>query len=528
MRKLIAELKRRNVFKVAIVYLAAAWLMMQVVDVMFPALGLQPWTVTLAIALLLIGFPIALAMAWAFELTPGSIRRETAQAKSADGVSTPAQGPSPARLADAARPTEEHKSIAVLPFLDMSPDRNNEYFSDGMTEELLNVLARIPDLRVASRTSCFALKGKDLDIHELAERLNVGHVLEGSVRKAGDRLRITAQLIEAGTDSHLWSESYDRKLDDIFAIQDDIARKIGDALKLRFHTRTRPHTTPSNTRAYDLYLRGLSFLHRFGPKSLGYAIDMFRRSTEADPGFAPAWAAMANAHATMAIYYSGGTTHLEAADEASRRAVEHAPELAEAHSARALFHLARRNYDDAAKAFERAIELNPRLFDTWYQYARTAVHQGRMRRALELFEKAAEVNPEDYQGPLIAAPIYRSLGDEENARKADRRGVALAERHLEDYPDNARAYFLASAALLSLGERDKAFEWSERALAIDPDDPSARYNVACFYAQAGDINRALDYLETSLASRSWVENDPELEPLRKHPRYRAFIASLDD
>jgi adenylate cyclase len=528
MRKLIAEFKRRSVFKVAIVYSAVAWLVMQVVDVMFPALGLQPWTVTLAIVLLIIGFPISLVMAWAFELTPEGIKRDS-EREPATGGAEPLQEPPKVHFAgDARQIAETSKSIAVLPFLDLSPAGDNEYFSDGMTEELLSVLGRMPDLRVASRTSCFALKGKGLDIREVAERLRVGHVLEGSVRKSGESVRITAQLIEVSTDSHLWSESYDRKLENIFSIQDDIARKIGDALELRFHDRARPHTATQSTRAYDLYLRGLSFLHRFGPKSLGYAIDMLRRSTAADPGFAPAWAAIADAHAAMAIYYSGGPAHLESADEASRRAVERAPELAEAHTSRALSHLARRNYDEAAKAFERAIELNPRLFEAWYYYARTAVHQGRMHRALELFEKAAAVNPDDFQGPLIAAPIYRSLGYEDKAREADQRGVALAERHLEDYPDNARAYFLATGSLLHSGNRDKAFEWVRRAIAIDPDDPSARYNTACFYAQAGDLDLALDYLERSVTSRSWAENDPDLEPLHDHPRYRALMESLDE
>jgi adenylate cyclase len=151
-----------------------------------------------------------------------------------------------------------------------------------------------------------------------------------------------------------------------------------------------------------------------------------------------------------------------------------------------------------------------------------------MQQALELFEKASEVDPDDYQSPLLAAPIYRKLGNEKKAVEADRRGVALAERHLENYPDNARAYFLAAASLLNIGERNKAFDWAEKAVAIDPDDPNTRYNIACFYAQAGETDRAMAFLQGSMTSRSWVANDPELDPIRDDPRFKAFVETLPD
>lgn len=527
MRKLLEELKQRHVFRVAAVYVIAGWIIMQVVDVMFPALGLQSWTMTLVAALLIVGFPIALLMAWALELTPQGIRRATpALPDDAATLGARPDRPDPAPAipaSEGAAPLDPQKSIAVLPFADMSPERDNEYFSDGLCEELLNVLTRVPGLRVASRTSCFAFKGKDADIPAVAERLRVTHVVEGSVRKHGERIRITAQLIEAATDTHLWSDTWDRNLGDIFVIQDDIARSIVEALALTLNPGDAPDATTRNPRAYDHYLKGLSFYHRFGPKSQGFAIDMFGRATALDPGFAKAWAGLAGSHAALAVYHGGGEAALEAADEASRKAVELAPQLADAHAARAIYFSARERFDQAARAFERAITLNPGLFEAWYQYARTALHQGRHRRALELFERAAEVNPDDYQSPLIAAPIYRSLGHEDKAVEAERRGVALAERHLEDYPDNARAYFLASSALWNLGRREDAYAWNDRAIAIDPEDPSTRYNIACFYAQVGEIDRAFELLENSITSRSWAENDPELKPLHADPRFKALM-----
>jgi adenylate cyclase len=529
MREFLAELRQRHVFRVAVVYAIAGWLIMQVVDVMFPALGLPRWTLTLVAALLIVGFPVALLLAWALELTPAGIRRSsptvvketaTPDAK-ADDVD-----PAPALSTPESMDEPTRKSIAVLPFTDLSPAHDNEYFSDGLCEELLNVLTTVPDLRVASRTSCFAFKGKDVDIPTVAERLRVSHVVEGSVRKSGERIRITAQLIEADTDTHLWSETWDRSLGDIFAIQDEIARSIVEALALKLNPGDVPDATTRNPRAYDHYLKGLSFYHRFGPKSQGFAIEMFGRATALDPGFAKAWAGLAGAHAVLAVYHGGGEAALAAADEASRKAVDLAPAMAEAHAARAVYFSARERFDEAARAFERAIALNPGLFEAWYQYARTALHQGRYRRALELFERAAEVNPDDYQTPLIAAPLYRSLGQEGKASEAERRGVALAERHLEDYPDNARAYFLATSALWRLGRKKEADAWIERALAIDPGDPATRYNIACFYAQVGEVDKAFGFLENTVTSRSWAENDPDLEPLRADPRFKVLMERL--
>ena len=514
-------MRQRNVIKVALVYLAAGWVLMQIVDVMFPALALPPWALTLVASLLMLGFPIALVLAWALELTPEGIRRAPGKGAAEAPAGAPTQsGAQPVAGEGAA------KSIAVLPFADMSPEHDQEYFSDGLTEELLNVLTRVPDLRVASRTSCFAFKDKNADIRTVAERLQVSHVVEGSVRKAGERIRITAQLIEADTDSHLWSETWDRDVGDIFAIQDDIARSIVDVLALKLRPGDEPDATTRDPRAYDLYLKGLSFYHRFGPKSQVYAIDLFKRATKLDPGFAKAWAGLAGSHAILAVYHGGGEAALAATDEASRKAIELAPELAEAHTARAIAYSAMQRFDDAAREFEHAIRLNPQLYEAWYYYARTAMHQNRPRRALELYERAAEVNPDDYQVPLLSAPVYRSLGMEDKAREAGRRGVMLAERHVEDYPDNARAYFLASSPLVDLGRMEQAIEWVERAIAIDPDDPSTRYNVACFYAQLGEIEKALDYLEGSVTSRSWLESDPDLDPLRSHPRFQAYVETL--
>jgi adenylate cyclase len=421
------------------------------------------------------------------------------------------------------QPVHDRNSIAVLPFLDLSAGHDNEYFADGLAEELLNVLCSIGGLRVSSRTSCFSFKGKDVDIPAVAGKLKVAHVLEGSVRKDGNRIRITAQLIEAATDSQLWSDTYEREMEDIFAIQRDIAQKIVAALRLRLDPHDLPAVTTQSAKAYDCYLRGRSFVHKFGPQSLRFAIDTFRRATEIDPQFARAWAGLADAHAIMAIYYDRNPDHRRQADEASVKAVALAPGLAEAHVSRGLSLLASEAYAEAEAEFVAAIERAPRMFEGYYHAGRSCIHQGRLDRALEFFKQASTVSPEDYNVPLIAAPIYRSFGDLDRARELERRGVELAERHLEVNPDSARPYYLGSTALMEMGQMDKALDWVRRAIAIDPTDQATLYNVACFYAQAGRTDEALDCLEKAALSPTWLQNDTELNPIREHPRFKALL-----
>jgi len=516
-RLLFEKLRKRKVFKVAGAYAIVAWVIIQVADVMFPALGLPRWTVTLTVALLIVGLPLALVLAWVFDVTPQGIRLDTSDATSDASVDADTQP------AGHVQPARDRNSVAVLPFLDLSAERDNEYFADGLTEELLNVLCGIGGLRVSSRTSCFSFKGKDVDIPTVAGKLKVAHVLEGSVRKDGNRIRIAAQLIEAESDSHLWSDTYDREMEDIFSIQRDIAQKIVGALRLRLNPQDLPAVATQSAMAYDYYLRGLSFVHKFGPQSLRFAIAMFRRATEIDPQFARAWAGLADAHAIMAIYYARDLVHKLQADEASTKAVALAPGLAEAHVSRGLSFLASEAYAEAEAEFVTAIERAPQMFEGYYHAGRSCIHQGQLDRALEFFKQASAVSPEDYNVPLIAAPIYRSLGDEDRARELERRGIELAERHLEVNPDSARPYYLGSTALMQMGQMEKALDWVKRAIAIDPADQATLYNVACFYAQAGRTDEALDCLEKASLSRTWLQNDTELDPIRAHPRFKALL-----
>ena len=510
----LEELKRRKVVRVGVTYLIAAWLLLQVVDVLLDPLKVPQWFMTALIVLVALGFPFALIMAWAFQLTSEGVKRD-AGAVTADESPLPTQGHSP-------RPDE--RSVAVLPFVDISPDHDNEHFTDGLTEELLNALRRVPDLRIASRTSCFAFKGKDADVAEVAEKLHVNHLVEGSVRKSGNKLRVAVQLIETKSDTHLWSESYDENLDEIFSMQEDISRKVCDALQVTLHAKDVPNPTTDDPQAYDYFLRGLGFFTTKGA-DLDYAIDMFTRATQLDNSFAKAWTQLTVSLALSAIYH-GNADSCERAERAARELLRLAPEQADTYSAYGMSLLAGEKYAEAIVQFEKAIAIDANNFDAHNNYARAAFHQGDMKTALEMFEKAARCDPEDWETVLLSIQIYEKFGDQKGLMAACREGLKRVERFLQIYPNNQRAYYLGAFTFLYLSDEQKARQWVEKALRIAPNDSATRYNAGCFYARVGDPDKAFANLKESITSRTWVENDPSLDSLRDDPRFPAYLKTL--
>ena len=425
------------------------------------------------------------------------------------------------------------KSIAVLPFVNMSNDPENEYFSDGVAEDIINALTKIQALRVASRTSAFAFKGKSEDIGEIGRKLKVGTVLEGSVRKAGAKLRVTAQLVSVADGNNLWSERYDRQLEDVFAIQDEIAGNIVKALRVVLtegEKRAIEKAPTENVEAYDYYLRGRQFFHQFRRTGMQFARRMYERAIEIDPNFALAYAGMADCCSFLYMYWDGSKSNLEAADSASRKALELDPELAEAHASRGFALNLSRHYEEARQHFETAIRLNPKLYEAHYFYARACFQEGKLEEAVKHYEEASRVRPEDYQALLLMQSPLNSLGRHEDAKTALRRGVQVAEKHLELNPDDCRALYLAAGGLVQLGEREKALEWAKRAFAIDPEDSGVLYNVACVYALAGEVDEGIKCLERAIQNgfghREWIDNDSDLDPLRSDPRFEALKKRL--
>jgi adenylate cyclase len=428
------------------------------------------------------------------------------------------------------------RSVAVLPFVNVGNDPENEYFSDGMSDELLNMLGKQSDLYVAARTSSFVFKGQNEDIRAMGKRLNVETMVEGSVRTAGDRLRISAQLIGVKDGYKMWSETYDRELKDVFAIQEEIAENIADALKITLEPCCKvaaQQASTQNFEAYDYYLRGRDYFHRHGTRNIDFAVEMFNHAIEIDPSYAQAWAGLADSQAFQQMYFEPSEKRLEEASRASCKAVELAPDLPESHASRGLAHLLCDEFAQAEAEFEKAIKLNPRFFEAYYYYARTCFHQGKLEKAADLFKKAAEVRPEDYQAILLLGPIYKGLGDNEESLDASLRGLAVAEKHLKLHPDDARALYLGSGAWWDVGNKEKAYAWAERALEAGPNDPWTFYNLACFYSKVGDLEKALDSLDQANkngicipGAKSWYENDADLKPLKGHPRLKKIIEQL--
>ncbi len=422
-------------------------------------------------------------------------------------------------------------SIAVLPFADMSPEKDQAYFCDGMAEEIINALSKLQGLRVASRTSSFQLRDARADSREIGRRLDVLTLLEGSVRKAGSRLRIIVQLIEAGSGFHLWSERFDREMKDVFEIQEEIARNVVRALKVTLSPQERGALGKAPTlhvQAYDYYLRGRNYYYRYGRRDIEFALQLFSRAVELDPGYALAHAGLADCWSYIYLYSERKDEVRDQAENASRRAVELAPDSAQSHASRgAALHLAGHD-DEAEREFETAIKLDPDLFEAWYFYARKCFVSGELERAVSLYEQAMRVRPEDYQSPLLAAQIYDDLGRPEEARAARRRGVALVEARLEMHPDDARALYMGANGRVALGEREAGLEWARRARELAPEEAMLLYNLGCIYSLAGEVDEALDCLEAAVnhgvTQKGWYEHDSNLDPLRRHPR---FIALLD-
>jgi eukaryotic-like serine/threonine-protein kinase len=421
------------------------------------------------------------------------------------------------------------RSIAVLPFVNMSADPEAEYFADGMAEELLNALAKLAALRVASRTSSFAFKGRNEDIGEIGRRLKVETVLEGSVRRAGNRIRITAQLVAAAEGYHLWSERYDRELADVFAVQDEITASIVAALRLVLTTGERQALAAerADVRAYEYYLQGRQLAHQVRRESFQGALRMYQRAVEIDPRYAKAFAGIADCHSWMYMYYDATEENLRLADEASRRALELDPGSAEAHASRGFALSLGKQYERARAELGQALALAPSLYEAHYLFGRVCWAEGKLDEAARHFEDAARARPDETEGLAMLATMYGALGDKERAHAANRRAIVNIRAHLELYPNDARAMYHGAISLRNVGEDREALAWAERARQAAGDDSSALYNLGCFYAIGGDDDQAFACLGRALdlgfAHREWMENDPDLQRLSGDPRWSELV-----
>ena len=503
---LIAELKRRNVFRVGAAYGIVAWLLVEMASVVLPTFDGPEWVMKVFTFLLILGFPVALIFAWAFELTPEGIKPE-AQVDRTQSItrqtggkldraimvalglavafllyqqfgankqdSHPGERSEPYSVVGETQPvvqTEETvpgsssslPTIAVLPFVNMSSDPEQEYFSDGITEEILNRLAGIRGLQVAARTSVFAFKGKNQDVREIAKKLGVGNILEGSVRKAGEQVRITAQLIRASDGFHLWSESYDRKLENIFAIQDDIASQIAEALQISLGVPRTPAAYANkriNPEAYDLYLRARA-LHRQRGQELLQAIELFEQALAIDPNFAPAWAGLSHSYIVVINYVSDsdrrklgdvGAKSMAAAE----KALQLAPNLPTAMHALANNLLFRFEWARAEEYYLRALELDPDSADIMEDYASLLTYSWQLDAARKVAERMIELDPKVPVFLLALSNVHHAAGEFEMRDK-------YIQAALDINPDLRIVQVWNLVQLLEHGQLDEARSYARQ------------------------------------------------------------------
>ncbi|HEY3729815.1 MAG TPA: TIR domain-containing protein [Steroidobacteraceae bacterium] len=418
-------------------------------------------------------------------------------------------------------------SVVVLPFNNMSGDPEQEYFSDGITEDIITDLSKVSGLFVVARNTAFTYKGKAVRVQEISQELGVNFVLEGSVRKAGSRVRVTAQLINGKDSGHIWADRFDRDLTDIFAIQDEITHAIVEQLKVKLRPQEKKsigQAPTDNVEAYTYYLRGRQFLHRHSKSYYQLARRMFTKAVELDPMFARAYAGIADCDSCLVLHYHVDVS-IDSILATSAQALALDNGLAEAHASRGLALSLADKKQEAMAEFERATSLDPNSYEVHYFYARACFAENKMEQAATLFERAAELKPDDYQSLGMLAMIYRTLGRERDIEPAARKALELAERELTLHPENPRPAYLGAGCLAKIGERDRATEWLSRALAIDPDDILTQYNVACVYSILGNFDAAFDLLERLLPhanaeTKSWIKVDSDFDPLRDLPRYQ--------
>ena len=428
----------------------------------------------------------------------------------------------------------KRQSICVLPFQNMSGDPEQEYFSDGITEDIITDLSKVSALSVVARNTAFTFKGQSIDVKEVAQRLGVDHVLEGSVRKAGNRVRITAQLIDGTAGDHHWADRYDRDLTDIFAIQDEISKEIVAALRVKLlpaEKRAIETRGTSSVEAYNLYLMARQ------QWVTGNFSDVRRDETIAricnqaisfDPDYAQAWALLALAQSQLRLMHGRDVEALPSAE----RALAINPNIAEAHCVKAQLLEEQGKHNEAESEISEALRLDPESWEVNREAARLMFRRGRIKEAIPPFEKAASLMQNDWHNPMMLTTCYQSVGDEESLLRCARLAVERAEMAVAKDPTNAQALAGGSTSLALIGEEGRARDWIERALLVDPDNIYMRYNLACcLAARLGDNDRAIDVMEpyfqqvSSTTQVMHLEADPDLDGMRDDPRFRAMLAT---
>jgi len=573
-----SELKRRNVYKVAITYAVVSWLLVQAASILLPTFEAPTWVMKALVVFLALGFVISVMISWAFEATPEGLKRTEdvppdiaaklptwSRRKFVTftvGVAVIAAGLLAYQFLRAPRSTitssAENKSIAVLPFVNMSADKNDEYLSDGVSEELITALSKITGLQVKARTSSFAFKGKNEDIQKIGELLHVSHLLEGSVAKAGNKLRITAQLIQTSDGNHEWSDTYDREMQDIFAVRSEVAQKVAETLKVRLlgeEKRKIDKKPTENLEAYNLYRQGRFYSDKLSEGDLKKAIPFFQQAVEKDPRFALAYAGIAENYVLAADTYIAPREAFSKAKEAAQKAIELDDSLAEAHASLGFVHYhydwdwaaadkeCRRaielnpqsapsymiythylagigRFDEAKKFGARGLELDPLSVSTHFFLGWSALFAGRYDDAIEKLSKAVELDPSNGWVRMFLGRAYLFKGMPERAIEVMETAVRLS-------PDDSYALGYLGYTYAATGRRADALKILQRIDEMEKHRYVSRFAHVYIYTGLGDKNKAFEWLEKAYQERSdslaWFRFDPESKSLQSDPRFAALM-----
>lgn len=420
----------------------------------------------------------------------------------------------------------DRPSLAVLPFANLSNDPEQEFFSDGITEDIITDMSNVSGIFVLSRNTVFAYKGRAQNLERIARELGVAYVVEGSVRKASNRVRINAELVEGATDGQLWAARYDRDLTDIFAVQDDITKAIVEQLKVKLlpeEKKAIEQAPTESVEAYTYYLRAREYYHISSRANHLMARRNYARAIEIDPNYARCYAGIAVCDSRLRSHY-GVEIPVDDILATTDKALNIDPNLAEAHAARGFALAVGNRRDEAIAAFKRALELDPNCHEANRYYGEFCVTDGNFERAAQYLMHAMTISPGDYGAPLMLVNVFRSLRQPDKAESYARIGIRKADEQLKARPEDANAACLGAIALAFIGERDKALEWLAHSLATAPGDTNVQYNAACTYCQLGDVEQAISVLEgwlpqVGLEMKRWFLHDSDLDPIRRHPRY---------
>lgn len=520
LRAIWNELRQRKVFKVALVYVLMAWGVMQVGELMFEALQVPDGAYSLLVILVLLGFPVAVVLAWAYEITPGGVRRDVVRELQ---QGTPEKKP----VRQDVRP--RICCIAILPFRDMTREQDEAHFCEGLAEEIQNALCKVERLEVVARAHSVQFGGKKIDVREIARKLGASSVLEGSVRKANGELRISVQLVNTSNGTDIWSKSFQVPRDDEFRVQQDVANTVSEFVKLTFRSRHGLHCFKCDPLCFDYYRRGMRFFRRRTARDIHYARRMFDSATRVDGEFGPAWAGLACSDGFEFLHFNRVSRLRERGERCAETALEWAPDLATSYIARGFVHLMGKNSTAANEAFETAAAIDTQSFDARYFNAFNWSRSGQPARAANLYDQAAQRRGKDFQAVYERSRMLNLAGDVHTGGQVLEQALEMIRIRLEYRPDDFRAMNIGALALMDAGEQDTAVEWMEDSLDQSPVDAVLEYNAACLYSQAGDISRCLDHLRKCKIlgepDRDWLQRDPRLMAMRTHPEFPMGLAT---